>query len=79
MSLNNPLGTPAVLRTPSGGFKTSEGTIYLSKPFLSKKSKKHRALIKFAPRTTHFDTTNELSGANEFRVSHPLVGVATYR
>jgi hypothetical protein len=27
-------------------------------------------MIKFTPRTSHFDTTNELSGVNEFRVGH---------
>ena len=59
-----------VSRTASGGFKTSEGTFYLSKPFRSRTSKKLRAMIKFTPRTSHFDTTNELSGINEFRVGH---------
>lgn len=61
-------GTPRPRRTNSGGFKTSEGTLYVSQPFRSKSSKKLRALITFAPRKSHFDTTNESSGANEFRV-----------
>lgn len=56
-------------RTNSGGFKTSEGTLYVSQPFRSQSSKKLRTLITFAPRKSHFDTTNESSGANEFRVS----------
>lgn len=60
---------PAIGRTNSGGFKTADGTLYVSKPFRSKTSKKMRALITFAPRKSHFDTTNESSGANEFRVS----------
>lgn len=60
---------PSIGRTNSGGFKTTDGTLYVSKPFRSKTSKKMRALITFAPRKSHFDTTNESSGANEFRVS----------
>jgi len=59
---------PVPGRTNSGGFKTSEGTLYVSQPVRSKSSKKLRALITFAPRKSHFDTTNESSGANEFRV-----------
>jgi sterol O-acyltransferase len=51
------------------GFKTTDGTIYVSKPFRSKNSKKLRALITFKPRSSAFDTTNESSGTNEFRVS----------
>lgn len=60
---------PLNTRTQSGGFKTSEGTIYVSKPFRSKTSKKLRALVTFAPRTSVFDTNNATSGQNEFRVS----------
>lgn len=60
---------PVPGRTNSGGFKTSDGTLYVSKPVRDKKSKKLRALITFAPRKSHFDTTNEMSGTNEFRVS----------
>lgn len=59
---------PVAGRTNSGGFKTSEGTLYVSRPIRSKSSKKLRALITFTPRKSHFDTTNESSGANEFRV-----------
>jgi hypothetical protein len=55
-------------RTASGGFSTPEGTIYVSKPFRSKSSKKLRAMITFAPRQSHFDINNEQSGSNEFRV-----------
>lgn len=65
---------PSIGRTQSGGFKTTDGTLYVSQPFRSKTSKKMRALITFAPRKSHFDTTNESSGANEFRVSpHVLI------
>lgn len=63
---------PEHRRTLSGGFKTSEGTLYVSKPYRSKSSKKLRALITFAPRKSHFDISNESSGTNEFRV-HVIV------
>lgn len=49
--------------------ETKEGTLYVSKPFLSSGSKKLRALIAFTPRTSHFDTKNAQSGVNEFRVN----------
>ncbi|KAJ3999944.1 MBOAT, membrane-bound O-acyltransferase family-domain-containing protein [Lentinula boryana] len=49
------------------GFKTSDGTLYVSKPFKSRSSKKLRALITFAPRQSAFDINNENSVANEFR------------
>lgn len=68
-TLAPPAKAPLAGRTNSGGFKTTEGTLYVSQPFRSKSSKKLRALITFAPRKSHFDTTNELSGTNEFRVS----------
>lgn len=60
---------PTTSRTPSGGFQTADGTLYVSKPFRSKTSKKLRAMITFAPRKSHFDIGNESSGTNEFRVS----------
>lgn len=47
---------------------SAEGTLYVSKPFRSKSAKRLRALITFKPRKSHFDTTNESSGSNEFRV-----------
>ncbi|KAE9394759.1 hypothetical protein BT96DRAFT_978389 [Gymnopus androsaceus JB14] len=50
-------------RTSSGGFQTSDGTLYVSKPFKSKSSKKLRAVITFAPRQSTFDINNESSGA----------------
>jgi sterol O-acyltransferase len=55
-------------RTEDGGFTTTEGTLHVSKPFRSRSTKKLRAMITFEPRKTHFDTTNEASGTNEFRV-----------
>ncbi|KAK7025238.1 O-acyltransferase [Favolaschia claudopus] len=70
---------PAVAsRTNSGGFKTPEGTIYVSKPFRSKTSKKLRAMITFAPRQSHFDINNEASGANEFRGFFTLFWISMF-
>jgi hypothetical protein len=57
-------------RTDSGRFSTTAGTLYVSRPFRSKSSKKLRAMITFEPRKSHFDTTNESSGTNEFRVGN---------
>lgn len=54
-------------RTEDGRFSTTEGTLHVSKPFRSRSTKKLRAMITFEPRKTHFDTTNETSGTNEFR------------
>ena len=62
---------PVFGRTSSGGFKTGDGTLYVSKPFRSRTSKKLRAMVAFTPRTSAFDTSNERSGANEFRVRLP--------
>lgn len=52
---------------------SAEGTLYVSKPFRSKSAKRLRALVTFKPRKSHFDTTNESSGSNEFRVGTNLV------
>lgn len=54
-------------RMEDGRFTTTEGTLHVSKPFRSRSTKKVRAMITFEPRKTHFDTTNEASGTNEFR------------
>ncbi|KAJ6619846.1 MBOAT, membrane-bound O-acyltransferase family-domain-containing protein [Mycena sp. CBHHK59/15] len=73
------LTTPsATTRTDSGGFATPEGTIYVSKPFRSKSSKKLRAMIAFAPRKSHFDINNESSGANEFRGFFTLFWISMF-
>lgn len=53
----------------NGGFQTSTGTLYVSKPYRSKASKKLRALITFTPRKSVFDINNEDTTSNEFRVS----------
>ena len=57
----------------SDGFETSAGTLYVSKPYRSKSSKKLRAQITFAPRNSVFDINNEHSGSSEFRVRDCLV------
>ncbi|CAK5283143.1 unnamed protein product [Mycena citricolor] len=82
----NKLPIPTVAtRTDSGGFATPEGTIYVSKPFRTKSSKKLRALITFSPRESAFDINNKASGTNEFRgfftlfwISMFLFTVSTY-
>ncbi|KAJ7224178.1 MBOAT, membrane-bound O-acyltransferase family-domain-containing protein [Mycena pura] len=65
-------------RTDSGGFVTPEGTIYVSKPFRSKSSKKLRAMISFAPRESHFDINNKASGTNEFRGFFSLFWISMF-
>ncbi|KAH7926040.1 MBOAT-domain-containing protein [Leucogyrophana mollusca] len=69
---------PMANRTESGGFATTEGTLYVSKPFRSKSSKKMRSMITFTPRKSHFDTTNESSGANEFRGFFTLFWISMF-
>ncbi|KAK0214773.1 MBOAT, membrane-bound O-acyltransferase family-domain-containing protein [Armillaria fumosa] len=69
---------PVTSRTASGGFETQDGTLYVSKPFRSRTSKKLRALITFAPRNSHFDTNNELSGSNEFRGFFSLFWISIF-
>ncbi|KNZ74514.1 putative sterol O-acyltransferase 1 [Termitomyces sp. J132] len=75
--MSHPTST-AVSRTNSGGYKTSGGTLYVSKPYRSKSSKTLRALITFAPRKSHFDSTNELSGENEFRGFFSLFWISIF-
>ena len=60
-------------RNESMDFHTPEGTVHVSKPFRSRQTKKLRAMITFTPRKSHFDTTNERSGTNEFRVRPPSI------
>ncbi|KAL4065834.1 MBOAT, membrane-bound O-acyltransferase family-domain-containing protein [Scleroderma citrinum] len=70
--------TLAATRTQSGALTTSEGTLYVSKPFRSKTSKKLRAIVTFEPRKSHFDTTNERSGTNEFRGFFTLFWISLF-
>lgn len=51
-------------------FNKTEGTLYISKPYRTKDSRKLQALITFTPRKSAFDISNEVSGVNEFRVSN---------
>ncbi|OSX64133.1 hypothetical protein POSPLADRAFT_1179745 [Postia placenta MAD-698-R-SB12] len=60
-------GTPALSRNESMDFKTTEGTIHLSRPYRSSTSNKLRTMVTFSPRKSHFDISNERSGSNEFR------------
>ncbi|KAI6113034.1 MBOAT, membrane-bound O-acyltransferase family-domain-containing protein [Pisolithus sp. B1] len=64
--------------TESGALETSKGTFYVSKPFRSKTSKKLRAIVTFEPRKSHFDTTNERSGTNEFRGFFTLFWISLF-
>ncbi|KAG6919522.1 hypothetical protein DXG01_005112 [Tephrocybe rancida] len=77
-TLAPPAAVPLSNRTNSGGFKTSRGTLYVSKPYRSKSTKKLRALITFAPRKSHFDITNETSGTNEFRGFFSLFWISIF-
>jgi hypothetical protein len=58
-----------ITRGESGTLETEQGTLYISKPYRSKTTKKLRAMVTFAPRTSHFDLSNAASGQDEFRVS----------
>jgi sterol O-acyltransferase len=62
---------PDYLRSKSGAIEAASGTLYVSRPFRSGKDKKSKAVVSFVPRTSHFDISNERSGANEFRVCAP--------
>ncbi|KAF8906272.1 MBOAT, membrane-bound O-acyltransferase family-domain-containing protein [Gymnopilus junonius] len=62
----------------NGAFETSTGTLYVSKPYRSRTSKKLRALITFAPRKSVFDITNDRSSANEFRGFFSLFWISIF-
>ncbi|KDQ61746.1 hypothetical protein JAAARDRAFT_31224 [Jaapia argillacea MUCL 33604] len=72
----NEHGRPLSDRTASGGFKTNDGTLYLSKPFTSFKSKKRKAVITFVPRKSVFE--KEGTGANEFRGFFTLFWISIF-
>ncbi|KAH9840045.1 MBOAT-domain-containing protein [Rhodofomes roseus] len=59
-------------------FQTLEGTVHVSKPFRSRQTKKLRTMITFTPRKSHFDTTNERSGTNEFRGFFTLFWISMF-
>ncbi|TDL23633.1 hypothetical protein BD410DRAFT_814297 [Rickenella mellea] len=84
-AVDHPHSVPVQSNTPKvytknekGGIDTPEGTLYVSKPFRSGTSKKLRAMIRFVPRTSHFDTTNVNSGANEFRGFFTLFWISMF-
>jgi hypothetical protein len=54
-------------------FETANGTLYVSKPYRSRTSKRLRALISFSPRNSAFDINNESSKKNEFRVRSTII------
>ncbi|KAH9935072.1 MBOAT-domain-containing protein [Amylocystis lapponica] len=69
---------PPLARSPSVGFQTPEGTVYVSKPFRSSSSNKMRATITFSARKSHFDISNESSGTNEFRGFFTLFWISMF-
>ncbi|KIK61813.1 hypothetical protein GYMLUDRAFT_42858 [Collybiopsis luxurians FD-317 M1] len=75
-------GPPGLIQRTSSGnpssYQTNDGTLYVSKPFISKGSKKPRALITFAPRESAFDINNEKSLANEFRGFFSLFWISIF-
>ena len=62
-------------RTPSGGIQTNDGTLYVSKPFRQRDSRRLRAVISFVPRPSLIDK----QGANEFRVWSLMSTLSQYR
>lgn len=58
-------------------FEAANGTLYVSKPYRSRTSKKLRAVVSFVPRSSAFDINNESSNKNEFRVCL-FIAVSTY-
>ncbi|KAL5536945.1 ARE2 [Sanghuangporus sanghuang] len=64
-------------RTRSGGFPTSDGTLYVSKPFRTTANKKSRAVISFVPRNSTFDP-QDTRGPNEFRGFFSLFWISMF-
>ncbi|KZT21564.1 MBOAT-domain-containing protein [Neolentinus lepideus HHB14362 ss-1] len=76
---NGHCGSGSSGRTKSGGFKTKDGTLYVSRPFTTHSPRrKRKAIITFVPRKSTFDTTNEFSTANEFRGFFTLFWISTF-
>ncbi|KAL1747630.1 MBOAT, membrane-bound O-acyltransferase family-domain-containing protein [Schizophyllum fasciatum] len=78
IDMQTPTTEKLAARTGGEGLETPAGTLYVSKPFRSSTSKKLRALITFTPRKSAFDTTNELSGSNEFRGFFTLFWISMF-
>ncbi|OJT11939.1 Sterol O-acyltransferase 2 [Trametes pubescens] len=62
---------------PATNAVAAEGTLYVSQPYRSS-SNKLRAMVTFAPRKSHFDISNEHSGANEFRGFFTLFWISLF-
>ncbi|KAL0576265.1 Sterol O-acyltransferase 2 (Sterol-ester synthase 2) [Marasmius crinis-equi] len=71
-------GASTAQATPSGGFKTSDGTLYVSKSYRSKSTKARRAVVTFVPRQSVFDINNEASTRNEFRGFFSLFWISIF-
>ncbi|KAI5123524.1 hypothetical protein M0805_006684 [Coniferiporia weirii] len=67
----------ALSRTPSGGIQTSDGTLYVSRPFSAGTGKKSRAVISFVPRNSTFDP-QDTSTPNEFRGFFALFWISMF-
>lgn len=65
--LKNEGDVSKLTRTQSGGIETTDGTLYVSKPFRSSKGKKSKAVLSFVPRNSVFDP-QDTRQPNEFRV-----------
>ncbi|KDR80713.1 hypothetical protein GALMADRAFT_241124 [Galerina marginata CBS 339.88] len=78
MAKESPSLTTTQAYNANGGFETSTGTLYVSKPYRSTTSKKLRALITFAPRKSVFDITNDRSSTNEFRGFFSLFWISIF-
>ncbi|KAI0272515.1 MBOAT, membrane-bound O-acyltransferase family-domain-containing protein [Gloeopeniophorella convolvens] len=68
----------AARKVTSEAITTKEGTIYVSKPYRSRSSKKLKAAIAFVPRLSHFDIKNERSSTNEFRGFFTLFWISLF-
>ncbi|TFY73506.1 hypothetical protein EWM64_g10506, partial [Hericium alpestre] len=58
----------------SGAIQTNAGTLYVSKPFRSRRSKKLRSIVTFVPRTTLIEASN----VNEFWGFYSLFWVSLF-
>lgn len=56
-----------ILHDKGGTLETQQGTLYVSKPYRSKATKKLRAMVAFVPRNSYFDLSNDASAKDDFR------------
>ncbi|KAI0310401.1 MBOAT, membrane-bound O-acyltransferase family-domain-containing protein [Amylostereum chailletii] len=57
---------------------TNEGTLYMSKPYRSRNSKKLKTALAFVPRRSAFDISNEESSKNHFRGFFSLFWISIF-